>query len=393
MMTMLIHPNSKSESALTNDNSNNDYNDNDNEPLINFEVIKNLTIIGNNFNNRNTNYKVKQYEPIKTRYPEVNDKNRYYIKKDSPKLYNTLNNNNTKNMFNKLDKLFIDLRNNHSILKHKGVIDSSNSNSNNNNIYNINNNKDCINKVWDYLGNNKQPFIKHKVNDKPKMNLTQYNCNYIHNDTPSYHWNNNNNINNNNIYNTEHNNIQYNNSNHINNIKNKLIVTNNNINNINNNNNSNHHIPNQITFITNTNNDHNKNRSHSKTTYMKTIPPIKYEYHIHKKNIKVMGDEQIRKYIEYKDKEIELNQLNKSKTTKQIINTNNNYKRFQFIKDIDLINNLNQNTNQHKPSIMNIKTTDLASLLGKKIERNNNSPNTISTHSTPDKISFNEYHQ
>jgi hypothetical protein len=126
---------------------------------------------------------------------------------------------------------------------------------------------------------------------------------------------------------------------------------------------------------------------------MKTIPPIKYEYHIHKKNIKVMGDEQIRKYIEYKDKEIELNQLNKSKTTKQIINTNNNYKRFQFIKDIDLINNLNQNTNQHKPSIMNIKTTDLASLLGKKIERNNNSPNTISTHSTPDKISFNEYHQ
>lgn len=290
------------------------------DSLINFDIIKKLKIIGNNFDKSSTYYKVKQYEPIKKRYPFPNENNTSNASKKN--VQKPIPHPSSKNIFRETDSIFINIYNKLSTLQkqhHSNVTATKN---------------DIFNNVWTYLGNHKKPFIKLKVTQKQLHNTNE----------------------------RINNNVQRNN---------KYMNCNRNV---------------QLTCV-----NHSKKRNDG--SYANVVPSIENEYPFQKNGVKIMDDEQIRKYIEYKDKEIELNKNKKKKNVININNTNNKntYGRVHFMHNAALINEDHNNYLQRQ-SVPNAKANNISALLGKKVERNNNSPNTISTHSTPDKMSFNDYY-
>lgn len=125
-----------------------------NTPLINFDVIKKLTIMGSSLGQNNNNYKIKKYQKelnnIKTLISKPNDRQNIVTTNYNEKINNLFNNlNKTCSMLNERQK------NNKTNLN-----DSSQLQLKNNNIHN---NNDYINKVWNYLGNKKSIKLDFKI--------------------------------------------------------------------------------------------------------------------------------------------------------------------------------------------------------------------------------------
>ena len=164
-----------------------------NSPLINFDVIKKLTIIGSSFGQNNNNYKIKQYQKeinnIRTLLSKSNDRQSIV----------------SRNYNEKIDNLFNNLNNTCSTLKERKKHNTTNLNYNNqlqlkNN--NIHGGDDYINKVWNYLGNSKSIKLDFKIENN-NSNTNDQHIQLHHNVLLN---SNNINLNNNNIKNNFNNN-------------------------------------------------------------------------------------------------------------------------------------------------------------------------------------------
>ena len=162
-----------------------------NSSEINFEAIKNIRIIGYTFEKYNSNYKFKNYnkESINiyhnqiTKIQALRMISRNYV------------NNKLEIMFQKLQKSFSNIQQQNHTNKHN-INTSKEHLIQNQPKLKIDNNQDHINTVWNYLGNNKTPFIQANYNLKQKNrninSLGQSQCTNPFNSS-------NNNINNNNV--------------------------------------------------------------------------------------------------------------------------------------------------------------------------------------------------
>lgn len=130
-----------------------------NPSLINFDVIKKLTIIGTTFGKMGSNYKIKKQ---KNEFPVIKKP----LTKQREQRINPRNNiNEIENIFDQIQKTFL-------LLKEKKQKSITNNNNTNNHSLTINKNEhnDYFNSVWNYLGNSKPPFHKNIFDFESKQN-------------------------------------------------------------------------------------------------------------------------------------------------------------------------------------------------------------------------------
>jgi hypothetical protein len=172
-----------------------------NSSEINFEAIKNIRIIGYTFEKYNSNYKFKNYnkETINIYHNQITK-------------IQALRMNSRNYVNNKLEIMFQKFQKSVSIKQQQKDTNKNNINTSKEHLIQnqpklkIDNNQDHINAVWNYLGNNKTPFINTKNNFYPKNSnincLGQSQCtnpfnssnNNINNNNEQVNFNNNNGV-------------------------------------------------------------------------------------------------------------------------------------------------------------------------------------------------------